>query len=121
MLELLDETHTNKETHTETLQGMQGEQLKQLESAALALRGVECYLVQPHDILQDTLKDSGYGACAGSWSDAPLTRTGRMAFGHFLPQLRLEEASEEGLLRNISLRSFAHLQSQRGKPGRQHE
>ncbi|KAL1256373.1 hypothetical protein QQF64_011918 [Cirrhinus molitorella] len=40
-----------------------------------------------------------------------------MAFGHIIPQLRLEEASEDSLLKN-TLRPFAHLQKHSSSPGK---
>ena len=40
----------------------------------------------------------------------------RMAFGHLVPQLKLEEATEDGLFRNIStLHPSQHAPNQRGK------
>ncbi|CAL8345920.1 unnamed protein product [Arctogadus glacialis] len=39
-----------------------------------------------------------------------------MAFGHLVPQLKLEEATEDGLFRNIStLHPSQHAPNQRGK------
>lgn len=40
-----------------------------------------------------------------------------MAFGHLIPQLRLEEVSEDSLLKN-TLRPFTHLQKPRSSPGK---